>query len=161
AVASDANFYNANPGGSDPILEGLPCGVFGMQICTGAVVSASDAQRTASILFTTNKQPQIVWKNTPPGADTTGIFTAITGDSRIISNAITTGADAPKNYPDPTLHDSPRRPLFGLPQARRYFYMATIDGRQGGYSDGATDVQSALWMQEYGAADAINMDGGG
>src|SRR5262249_42566546 len=38
SVACDANFYNANPGGSDPIAEGFPCDVYGLQISGGALV---------------------------------------------------------------------------------------------------------------------------
>src|SRR5437867_9023971 len=37
----------------------------------------------------------------------------------------------------------------------------TIDGRQGGYSNGALDIETAMWMLQFGASDAINMDGGG
>jgi len=166
AVASDANFYNANPGGSDPTQEGLPCRIYGLEVSTGAVVSVPDTGpdsngRYASLLFTTNKEPRIVWKNSPPGVDTTGIYTAISGYYPILSNGINIGVEAAAAYPDPSIHDYQPRTLFGLSQDRRYLFMATIDGRQSGYSDGALDAQSALWMQEYGAWDAINMDGGG
>jgi hypothetical protein len=37
----------------------------------------------------------------------------------------------------------------------------TIDGRQSGYSDGAYDYEAADWLIRMGAADGINMDGGG
>src|SRR5438552_136626 len=37
-IASDANFYTVNPGGSDPSSEGLPSEVHGLLICTGIVV---------------------------------------------------------------------------------------------------------------------------
>ena len=39
-VASDANFYSANPGGSDPTSAGVSCEVYGLQISSGIVVSA-------------------------------------------------------------------------------------------------------------------------
>jgi hypothetical protein len=166
AVASDANFYGANPGGSDPTSEGLPCRVYGLQVCTGSVVSVPDTGpdsngRYMSLLFTTNKMPILAWNNRPPGVDTTGIYTAISGYYPVLSNGINIGAQAAIAYPDSFVHDYQPRTLIGVSQDRRYLFMATIDGRQPGYSDGATDPQSALWLQEFGVWDAINMDGGG
>src|SRR5437667_7453714 len=53
-VASDANFYNVFPGGSDPSSEGLPSEVEGLLISTGQVVSPAESARYASLMFTTN-----------------------------------------------------------------------------------------------------------
>src|SRR5205807_9265281 len=60
------------------------------------------------------------------------------------------------------------RTAFGVSQDKRYFFMMTIDGRQGTseginppYSVGAVDQESAMWLLQFGAWDAINMDGGG
>src|SRR5258708_7000487 len=59
-VASDANFYNVFPGGSDPSSEGLPSEVDGFLVCTGQVVSPFDnGNRYASLLFTSNNVPSI------------------------------------------------------------------------------------------------------
>ena len=83
-VVCDANFYSANPGGSDPTGEGIPCEVFGLQISTGTVVSAEAPTDSTtiwycSLLFSTNKQPLVAFVNRPPGTNTAGIYTAITG----------------------------------------------------------------------------------
>ena len=39
--------------------------------------------------------------------------------------------------------------------------MVTVDGRQPGWSVGASFTESALIMRSLGAVDAVNLDGGG
>jgi exopolysaccharide biosynthesis protein len=36
-----------------------------------------------------------------------------------------------------------------------------IDGRQVGYSEGATLAETAEWLRKFGAWNALNLDGGG
>jgi hypothetical protein len=165
AVASDANFYNVSPGGSDPTAEGLPSQVFGLQICTGAVVSVPDTGpdsngRYASLMFTTNKEPFVVFNNRPPGTNTAGIFTAVSGYYPIVSNGVNVSAAAAISYPIPQSTARNRGPFTGL-RGSPVFFMMTIDGRQAGYSEGANDNETAIWMIQLGGWDAINMDGGG
>jgi hypothetical protein len=166
-IACDANFYNANPGGSDPTSEGVSCEVFGLLMSTGTVVSAQSAAdttidtRNCSLLFSTNNKPLVVFVNRPPGTNTAGIYTAVTGFYPIASNGVNIGAAAASSYPDSFIHQVQPRTVFGVSQDNRYLYLMTIDGRQGGYSDGALDTESAYWIMQFGAANAINMDGGG
>ncbi len=165
-VAVDANFYDTTPGASDPDAEGLPTEVFGLQISRGEIVSAADTGpdsngRNAVILFTTNKVATVNFNNRPPGASTLGIYTAVSGFYPVLSNGVNIGAAASTSYPDPFIHQPQPRTAFGLSRDRRYLYLTVIDGRQAGYSDGSTDVETAMWMQSFGASDAVNMDGGG
>lgn len=166
-VVADANFYNANPGGSDPTSEGVSCEVYGLAISTGIVVSAETATdaagdpRYASLLFTTNKQPFFAFNNRPPGTNTAGMYTAITGFYPIVSNGVNIGASAITNYPDSTIHQLQPRTAYGVSQDNRYLYLLTIDGRQSGYSDGAYDTETGYWMLQCGSWNAINLDGGG
>jgi hypothetical protein len=166
-VACDANFYNANPGGSDPTAAGLPCEVYGLQILTGIVVSAqttTDAAgdpRYAALLFKTNNQPQFVFVNRPPGTNIAGIYNAVTGYYPIVSNGVNIGAAAAISYNDPYIHQLQPRTAYGLSQDNRYLYLMTIDGRQSGYSDGALDTETAYWLLQFGAWNGVNMDGGG
>jgi hypothetical protein len=166
-IACDANYYNANPGGSDPGSEGIPCEVFGLQISTGAVVSAQSTgditidQRYSAILFTRSNQAQMVFVNRPPGTNTTGIYTAVTGYYPIVSNGVNIGNAAATSYPDSFIHQTQPRTAYGLSQDNRYLYLMTIDGRQTGYSDGALDSETAYWLLQFGAWNGINMDGGG
>lgn len=163
-VAADANYYSANPGGSDPSSENISCEVFGFQMATGTVVSAvaNEADpRYASILFTTNNQPIMAFVNKPPGTNTAGIYTAVTGYYPIVSNGVNIGAASINSYPDSFIHQVQPRTAFGVSQNNRYLYLMSIDGRQSGYSDGALDTETAYWIMQFGAWNAINMDGGG
>ena len=53
------------------------------------------------------------------------------------------------------------RTAYGLSADRRYLYVVTIDGRQKKWSLGATGSETGAILIEAGAADGINMDGGG
>ncbi len=166
-IASDANFYDANPGGADPTSEGLSCDVFGLQISAGTMISPQSSAdvgadpRYAALLFTTNNQPAFVFVNRPPGTNTAGLFTAVTGYYPIVSNGVNIGAAAVNAYPDSWIHQAQPRTVFGISQDNRYLYIMTIDGRQNGYSNGALDSETAYWVLQFGAWNAINMDGGG
>ncbi|MCL2353846.1 MAG: phosphodiester glycosidase family protein, partial [Defluviitaleaceae bacterium] len=90
--------------------------------------------------------------NITANIDLDAVHTAISGGYRIlsfgeISNAVSRGT---ARHP---------RTLLGLNQAGDRLILMTIDGR--GYSAGASLREAALFMQEFGAFHAINMDGGG
>ncbi|WP_161808688.1 S-layer homology domain-containing protein [Alkalihalophilus marmarensis] len=53
------------------------------------------------------------------------------------------------------------RTAVGVSKDQSKLYFVTIDGRQPGYSDGATLPELANYMKSIGAHDAINLDGGG
>ncbi len=53
------------------------------------------------------------------------------------------------------------RSAIGLSKDGRYLYLAVRDGRQPGYSIGATTAEMADWMARLGADTALNLDGGG
>ena len=53
------------------------------------------------------------------------------------------------------------RTCYGISADGRYLYLMTVDGRQKFISEGASVVECAEFMRYFGAADAINMDGGG
>ena len=53
------------------------------------------------------------------------------------------------------------RTAYGLSADRRYLYVVAIDGRQKGWSLGATGSETGAILIEAGASDGINMDGGG
>jgi hypothetical protein len=176
-VACDANFYYANPGAGDPTSAGIPCEVYSLQISTGIVVSAessSDAgsPRYASLLFSTNNHPFFAFDNQPPGTNTAGIYTAITGCYPLVSNGVNIGAAAINSFPNINdIHGLQPRTAFGTSQDNRYLYLMTIDGRQASptgpappapqYSAGAYDSDTAYWLMQFGAWNGIQMDGGG
>ena len=158
----NGNYYS--PG--DPASEGSPVDVLGFNLSRGTVVSQPDTGHTTTLFFTSNNVPGIVWSNAPPGTNTAGMYTAVTGFYPLVSNGVNIAAAAVIAYPDTQdggdvhLAKQPRS-VYGLSADRHYLYLLTIDGGpQTGYSEGALDVESAAWMLLVGGWDAINLDGG-
>ena len=50
---------------------------------------------------------------------------------------------------------------FGLDRECRYLYIITIDGRQQGFSEGASSMETGKYLKKLGAYNGIYMDGGG
>ena len=74
------------------------------------------------------------------------------GDRKILENGEVLETDRAELHP---------RTAIGYSADRSKVYMLVVDGRQGGYSDGATTKQMADMMKFAGAANAMNLDGGG
>ena len=53
------------------------------------------------------------------------------------------------------------RTVIGLDKSRRRLFLVTFDGRQKGYSSGATFKEAANWLIKLGVSKALNLDGGG
>jgi len=169
-IAVDSNFYEAEPGTSqataDPTSEGLPCEVYGVQVCEGTVVSPSDSEgepRYCSLLFSTNKTPFFCFNNTPPGTNLAGMYTVATGVYPLVSNGVDISYAMSNAYynVDQSIHGVQPRTCYGVSQNNQYLYLMTIDGRQSGYSDGAYDTETSYWIRQFGAWNAVMMDGGG
>jgi hypothetical protein len=163
-VAINANYFH-DPGTSDTESPSYtdPAGtcfdVIGLEICQGQVVSPQDSDDyTASFMFTTNKQATFFPTNWPANS-AAGIYTAVTGLYAILVNGINIGSNYIGN--SDFAHQLNPRTAIGLSQDRHYMYLMVIDGRQSGYSDGAFDWETAIWLQLLGATDGANMDGGG
>ena len=162
-VAINANNFHT-PGTEDSPSYKLPAmaplEVQGLAISQGEVVSTQESSTdAASFMFGTNNQATVVHTNWPAHS-TAGVFTAVTGLYPVLVN----GFNISTNYlqiPDQLHNEAQPRTAFGLSQDRRYLFLLTIDGRQSGYSQGAWDWQTAVWLQQVGAWDGINMDGGG
>ena len=151
-AAVNGAFYSSSAGPNDSPL-GTPDDVLGLAMSRGAIVSPADsASYLAAFLFSTNNQAFFVPTNSP-ATNTTGIYTAISGNFIVLRDGVVTGLLNPGDL-DP-------RTALGLSQDRRYLYMMTIDGRQTGWSDGADFYNTGLWLQRFGAHDGINIDGGG
>jgi hypothetical protein len=150
-VAINANFYD--PCCTTPV--GTPMNVIGLAINDGVVVSYQESITDSSqILFTKAKVGKIVSNNYPPQG-TNGIWTAVAGHYVVLANGVNLGFSTPEaNTVNP-------RTAMGLTQDKRYLILMTIDGRQTGWSDGAVDSDTALWLIRFGAYDGLNVDGGG
>lgn len=138
---------------------GDPMTVLGLLISEGRVVSPAWTPADPlvhgqtyfpTLLFTTNKQPLFIASNWPP-VSLQGIYTAVAGNVAVLTNGQFTGVPS----------DSDPRTGIGISADGRYLFLVTIDGRQPGYSLGATFEELAFWMAQFGASDALAVDGGG
>ena len=82
------------------------------------------------------------------------LYISVPGFAVILDN----GTVTPWAADDKSVHP---RTGYGLSKDRRYLYFIVVDGRQKDYSIGATTGEIAQLLKEYGAEDALNMDGGG
>lgn len=90
-----------------------------------------------------------IWTPPQPNAD---IREGWGGFFRILRN----GDVLPKN-------DDRLNPLtgYGTDRTGRFLWLVVVDGRQPGISEGMTSRELAEFMQQLGATEAIQMDGGG
>jgi hypothetical protein len=87
--------------------------------------------------------------NNPPNK----IFHALSGDRMLIQGGeIIPGLDDTEIDP---------RTAIGTNRNGRYIYLVVVDGRQPLYSEGATFVEVAELLQDFGAFYAMSLDGGG
>jgi hypothetical protein len=61
-------------------------------------------------------------------------------------------------HPNDKLHP---RTAAGVSRDRRFLYLLIVDGRQPGYSEGATCEELGQWLKEAGCWTGLNLDGGG
>ena len=81
------------------------------------------------------------------------IYNALSGDRMVVFNG----------EPVPGLDDEELDPrtAIGMDKSGRHLILVVVDGRQPFYSVGATFVELADLLIEYGAYEAMNLDGGG
>ncbi len=145
-------FYSSSTGPND-VPEGTPEDVLGLAMSEGVVVSPGGGSgNAATMLFTEDNRAFYVPTNSPP-TNTTGLFTAISGNRPLLINGV--------NVNNPIPNDLDPRTAVGLSRDRRYLYLMTLDGRQPGWSDGADWYNTGEWLLRFGAWDGINVDGGG
>ncbi len=87
---------------------------------------------------------------------TDGVWTAVAG-----SGAVLVGGAKPAMVPKEFILTAHPRTAVGVSKDGRYLIWLTVDGRQEGYSMGATLGEVADWLRRFGAQDGLNLDGGG
>ncbi|MCQ2380547.1 MAG: phosphodiester glycosidase family protein [Victivallaceae bacterium] len=122
----------------------------GVNITDGIVITDHRGKSPAFVVYK-NRALDIV--DEVPVSDYGKIKVAASGFSIVLRKDSVIAPDS-----DMTRHP---RMGYGLSADKKYFYVITVDGREPGWSDGATLKELALLFVDAGAADAINMDGGG
>ncbi|HVK57865.1 MAG TPA: phosphodiester glycosidase family protein [Candidatus Kapabacteria bacterium] len=147
-VVINANYFD---NGTYYLPEGTPMALHGLEVSQGEVVSTnSSAAYAATITFDQTNAPTFIRSNWPPVSNE-GIYTAVAGNATVVAGGTNVG----------TRFDVDPRTVFGLSEDRRYLFLVAIDGRQPGYSEGATLFECGEWLLALGASDGINVDGGG
>ncbi|MBI5382787.1 MAG: phosphodiester glycosidase family protein [Opitutae bacterium] len=84
------------------------------------------------------------------------LYNAVSGSERIVTNGVNTAGAV--GYGEPTvLHP---RTVMGI-TATGKIVMLVVDGRQSGFSEGMTSIETANLLIQYGVVNAVNFDGGG
>ncbi len=124
--------------------SGDPVDVLGFAASEGVVYSQPLDQLPTLYLTRTNRAVF----NRPPAK----IFHAISGLEMVLISG----------RPAPGLDGSLEpRSAVGLNRSGKRLILMVVDGRQPGYSEGVTTAELADLMMEFGAHDAMNLDGGG
>lgn len=137
---------NASPYSPEGETEGEPRDVLGLSVSEGDVYSPAHGEWGA-LLITKDNKARI---ETPP-FDTADVYNAVGGFHLLLKGGENVG----------TIGEKHPRTAVGLSQDKRYLYLLVIDGRQPGYSLGASTSDTAAMLRALGAYEALNLDGGG
>lgn len=120
----------------------------GVNILNGVVISDHQGKGPVFVIYkdgTPAIEPRLNVEDYP------NIKIAVSGFSIVARNGKST-------FKDKSL--APRT-AYGISADKRYMYILCVDGRQKSWSMGMTCQEAGEWLMAAGAADAINMDGGG
>lgn len=148
-VAINANYFSpcCAPGEKD---------LGGLAISAGVVVSPPVRAGPGDCVLAITKQNQAVIRKSDVTFREADYWTAVAGSGIILQ----AGKKPARESPAGPLPAHPRTAV-GVSQDGRYLVLLVIDGRQPGYSDGATLEETADWLLRFGAHDGLNLDGGG
>jgi len=130
---------------------GAPLDVVGLSISDGDAYSKPN--EFAALLVSKDNR---AWVSNPP-FDLDRAYNAAAGDTLLLKDGRIAVDRSLKNNITIVRHP---RSTAGISRDGRHLILMVIDGRQPGYSEGATKVETAEWLLRLGAWDAVNLDGG-
>jgi exopolysaccharide biosynthesis protein len=125
--------------------RGDPMRVEGLSLSRGDFYESTN--RWDALLISTNRRSWIA--RAPVNAR--GACNGLSGFYALLINGKNNGTMSNRNP----------RSAVGVSRNGRYLILMTVDGRQPGYSEGASTAETAEWMRKLGAYNALNLDGGG
>jgi len=131
--------------------EGKEQDIDGLHVSLGRVVSKGNGKYDALLISKKNK----VWVASPP-FDLKDVHTAVGGFQIVLKD----GA-VPEKLPDYNKGPLHPRTAAGVSGDGKFLYLLVIDGRQEEWSQGASIREVGAWLRGLGAANGINLDGGG
>ena len=127
--------------------------LIGLSMSEGDIVSPPESLPYGGSSLLVSRDNIARFEVTSPGSDLTGVWTGLEAWPFFLVNGV--------NYGDPSEDSVHPRTAIGLTEDNRSLIMITIDGRQPGYSEGATFRETAEWLIRFGAYNGLNLDGGG
>ncbi len=131
--------------------EGQEQEVVGLQVSRGKVVSQGNGKYHALLLTRDNKV-----RVAEPPFELRDVYNAVGGFQIVLRKGKV--LEKTPYYNRGPVHP---RSAAGVSADGKYFYLLVIDGRQKGFSLGATTQEVGAWLKALGAGDGINLDGGG
>ncbi len=147
SAAVNANFFS-------PVstIPNDPRDLSGLAISLGDIVSPFESGRPSFVITRSNVAAII----TSAPVNYSNIWTAVSGSDRILISGVPQLLSCTSSF----CMSNPRTAV-GYSSNGRYIYLMVIDGRQTGWSDGATLYETGQWLQRLGAYNGLNLDGGG
>lgn len=124
---------------------GDPVDIHGLAVSNGSVVSPDDSRQPRFCVV--ENEPVIVDADVPPGTTQ-----AVGGGSWLVRDGQVQREGGETRHP---------RTAVGIGKDPRRLFLVVVDGRQRGYSEGATLHELGVILKDLGAWDALNLDGGG
>jgi hypothetical protein len=137
---------NASPFSPVEEGDGKPKDIIGLGASNGELYSQPHGNHCALNISKENKPSFLI-----PPFKTDGAYNAVSGFGMLVEQGRNVGEND-QRHP---------RTAVGASKDGRYLYMLVIDGRQPSHSIGATTKETADWLLQIGAFNAINLDGGG
>jgi len=137
---------NASPFRPVGAVEGEPRDILGLSISRGERYSKEEEGRGV-LLIDKDRKARV----SRPPVDMSKAYNAMGGFGLLLEDGRNVGEDD-------ALHP---RTAVGISKDGRYLIILVIDGRQPGWSDGATTAETAEWLRSFGAEQGLNLDGGG
>ena len=144
-IAINGSFY--------AFVAGNNMNVQGLSASQGDIYSTFEAARLAALNISQNNIATIIQSTTGTGtahSPTVPLFNALGGNERLIVDGVITATDS-STHP---------RTAAGVTVDGKLLLM-TVDGRNAGHSLGITTPEMASILKQFGAHNAINLDGGG
>ena len=126
--------------------------ISGLTVSNGVVVSPLDPTRPASLVISADNHAAVGLVTSLPA----NVADAVTGSDILVRGGQNVAPTASTDF-----NNANPRTAAGVSQDGRTLYLLTIDGRQPGYSPGASLVETASVFLALGADAAVNLDGGG
>ncbi len=124
---------------------GQPVDIMGLSVSEGDRYSEA-VSNLDSLVITAKNEARVV----PAGGNTRDAWNGMGGNLIILRDGIDRAEFLPPEASSAA----------GISADGRYLYWLMVDGRQHGWSEGASPSDSARLLKELGASDAINFDGG-